>query len=483
MEHTSLYLIFVPIIAGVLLLFFRGSFAKHLAFSVAIIELIIALVAVFKFNTEFGFNYSINILWLKEWGIHLELGIDGIGIIMVLLTSLAIPLIILAGWEKHYHNYGLMHGMTLILQGALMGVFLSLNAFVYYLFWEMVLIPAYLILLLWGGEQRMQVTLKFFIYTFAGSIFMLVAIMYLYTMTSGEQSFSYQSFSKLQLSEANQTWPFIAFMVAFMIKTPIFPFHTWQPETYTQAPSAGTMLLGGLMSKMGLFSILRWVFPIFPMAVKQFSPYIIGLAIIGLIYASIIALKQKNLKTMFAFSSMAHVGMIMAAIFTLNSLAIQGAIFQMFSHGIILIAVFFIADIFKTRTDSQNLLNLGGYKNQAPVFAAFYLLILLASIGLPLTSGFVGEFLMISGLTGLNLWLGLFAGSSIILGAIYMLVAYRTAMLGESYEVTNTFTDLKMREIVVFVCLTIIIFTVGIYPSFILKLSEANVIGLLTVFK
>jgi NADH-quinone oxidoreductase subunit M len=483
MEHILLYIVFLPVIAGILLLFFRNTFAKYLAFIVALAEVILTVLALLQYKTGEGFGYFINIPWLKNWGINLELGMDGISLLMILLTSLAIPLIMLAGWDKHYHNYGLMHGMTLVLQGALMGVFLSLNAFVYYLFWEMALIPAYLILLLWGGENRMRITLKFFIYTFAGSIFMLVGMMYLYKMTPGVHSFSHCAFTKLQLTTGNQVWPFIAFMIAFMIKTPIFPFHTWQPETYTQAPSAGTMLLGGLMSKMGLFSILRWIFPILPLAVKTFAPYIMWLAVGGLIYASVIALQQKNLKTMFAYSSMAHVGMIAAALFSLNSIAVQGALFQMFSHGITIIALFFVADIFKIRTDSQDITDFSGYKSQAPVFAAFYLVVLFASIGFPLTSGFVGEFLMITGLTGVQIWFGAAAGLSIILGAVYMLTSYRTTMLGELKIGAQGFADLNLREIIVFTALLAIIIVAGVFPSIMLRLSESSSIELLSIFK
>jgi NADH-quinone oxidoreductase subunit M len=294
MENISIYIVFLPIIAGVLLLLLRSNLAKYMAFIVSIAELFLSVWAIFGYKIGGGINYFISIPWLNNWGINLEFGIDGISLLMMLLTGLAIPIIMLAGWDKHYHNYGLMHGMTLILQGALMGVFLSLNAFVYYLFWEMALIPAYLILLLWGGENRMRITLKFFIYTFAGSIFMLVGMMYLYKMTPGTHSFSHSDFTHLKLTAGEQLWPFIAFMVAFMIKTPIFPFHTWQPETYTQAPSAGSMLLGGLMSKMGLFSILRWVFPVLPIAVKAFAPYVMWLAVSGLIYASVIAYNKKT---------------------------------------------------------------------------------------------------------------------------------------------------------------------------------------------
>jgi NADH-quinone oxidoreductase subunit M len=354
----------------------------------------------------------------------------------------------------------------------LMGVFLTTNAFVYYIFWEMTLIPIYLILLLWGGENRMRVTLKFFIYTLAGSLFMLVAMIFIYLKTPGNHSFSLLSLMSLNLTESQQSWLFLAFMLAFMIKTPIFPFHTWQPETYTQAPSAGTMLLGGLMSKMGLFSILRWVFPILPWAVKEYGPYIIILSVFTLLYASVIALRQKNIKTLFAYSSMAHLAMIMAAIFTLNQLAIQGAIIQLFAHGVIIIALFFVADVFKTRTDTQLLESLGGIKAQAPIFAGFYLVILIASIGFPLTSNFTGEFLMITGMVKYNIWIASVAGISIILGAAYMLVSFKKAMLGST--VLSDFLDVQLRERILFGCVVAFVFFVGVFPSVFLQATEKS---------
>jgi NADH-quinone oxidoreductase subunit M len=379
----------------------------------------------------------------------------------------------LAGWDKNYHNHGLMDGMILILQGSLMGVYLSFNAFVYYIFWEMTLIPAYLILLLWGGEQRMRITLKFFIYTLAGSLFMLVALITLYLSTPGIHSFSYQSLTHLSLDINRQKWLFLALTVAFMIKTPVFPFHTWQPETYTQAPSAGTMLLGGLMSKMGIFSMLRWLLPLVPLAVREYAPWVIGVSVFSLLYASVIALQEKNIKTLFAYSSIAHLSMTVAAVFTLSTIAVQGALLMMFSHGIVIIALFFAADIFKTRTDSQWIPDLGGFRTQAPVFGALYLVVLFASIGLPLTSGFPGEFLMILGLAQYNFWLAGAVGISFILGAVYMLVSYKSTMLGEPKKIE--FSDLITREKLVFALMIGLIFFIGLFPGIFLKSTEAGV--------
>jgi NADH-quinone oxidoreductase subunit M len=274
---------------------------------------------------------------------------------------------------------------------------------------------------------------------------------------------------------------FAAFMLAFMIKTPLFPFHTWQPETYTEAPSAGTMLLGGLMSKMGIFSILRWVFPILPWAVKTYGPYIFWLSVFALIYSSIIAFQQKNIKTLFAYSSMAHLAMMMAAIFSLQIIAIQGALIQMFSHGILIIGLFFVADIFKTRTDSQMLDAFGGIKNLAPVFSAMYLIILLSSIGFPLTSGFTGEFLMITGITKLRLWIGALVGITIILSAGYMLVYYKKAMLGTT--TLTEFQDLIPRERLLFALITLFIFYVGVFPTIFLSITEKSTGLLIQLFR
>jgi NADH-quinone oxidoreductase subunit M len=475
MEKLLMFLVFLPIIGGAVILLVKNRIAKYLALAISFIELILTLYVFINYSRNPEANYTINIPWIREWGINLVLGIDGINILLVLLSGIAVPVILLAGWDKKYHNYGLMDGLVLILLGSLMGVYLSFNAFVYYIFWEMTLVPAYLILLLWGGDRRMRITLKFFIYTLAGSLFMLVAIIMLYLATPGVHSFSYSSFILIPLDLPKQTWLFLA----FMIKTPIFPFHSWQPDTYTQAPSAATMILGGLMSKMGIFSMLRWLLPVLPLAVKEYATYVIWLAIGGLIYASVIALRQKNIKTLFAYSSIAHLSLAVAAIFTLGAMAIQGALLLLFSHGITIIGLFFVADIFKTRTDSQWLGDLGGFKAKAPVFASMYLLVLLASVGLPLTSGFPGEFLMIAGILKVNIWMAAFAGLSIILGAIYMLTSYKTAMLGELKPAN--FTDLNSRERFVFAILIVLIFFIGIFPSIFLKATEYSVNSLVTL--
>jgi NADH-quinone oxidoreductase subunit M len=480
MEKLLLYLVFLPIVTGTLFLFFRSRMARYSALIVSLTELVLVLVVFTVYQRGTGQDFYINIPWIKEWGIHLQLNLDGINVLFMLLAGIAVPLIMLAGWDKTYHNFGLMDGMVLILQGSLMGVFLSFNAFVYYIFWEMSLIPAYIILLIWGGEHRMRITLKFFIYTLAGSLIMLVALISLYLSTPGEHSFSFDAFRNLVLDSNRQAWLFMAFMLVFLIKTPVFPFHSWQPDTYTQAPSAGTLLLSGLMSKMGIFSMLRWLLPVLPLAVKQFAPYVIALAVFSMLYAAIIALRQKNIKTLFAYSSIAHLSLVVAAIFTLSSVGIQGALIMTFSHGIVIIALFFVADIFKMRTDSQEISDMGGFRTKAPVFAGVYLVVLLASVGIPLTSGFPGELLMITGLVKVNLAFAVLAGLGIVIGVVYMLVSYRKTMTGPPVELP--FPDLNFREKFVFVLMIGLIFLIGIFPTLFLKTTESSVNLLVSLF-
>jgi NADH-quinone oxidoreductase subunit M len=480
METLLVLLVFLPVLSGVLFLFFRSRIAKYSAFVISLVECFLTIWVFFVFRAAPDQSFYVSIPWIREWGINIELSLDGINILLVLLSGIAVPLIVLAGWEKTYHNYGLMDGMVLILQGSLMGVFLSVNAFLFYIFWELTLIPAYIILLIWGGEHRMRITLKFFVYTLAGSLFMLVAFISLYLSTPGAHSFSLSALTTVQLDAGRQASLFVAFMLALLIKTPLFPFHSWQPDTYTEAPSAGTMLLGGLMSKMGIFAMLRWLFPILPDAVARFAPAVVALAVFSMIYASVIALQQKNMKTLFAWSSIAHLSMIVASIFTLSALAIQGALLMAFSHGIIIIALFFVADIFKIRIDSQWISDMGGIRFKAPVFAGFYLIVLLASVGFPLTSGFPGEVLMITGLAGMSLWPAIVAGLGLVIGVVYMLVSYRKAMLG---EVANCeFDEVNAREKLLFVLFTLLVLAIGIFPTVFLGTTENAVIELVNLF-
>jgi NADH-quinone oxidoreductase subunit M len=362
------------------------------------------------------------------------------------------------------------------METGMLGVFLAFDCFLFYIFWEIALIPIYFISSIYGGQERIKITLKFFIYTILGSLFMLIAIIYLYTKSSySNKLFLFENLIQLNLSESEQMWIFAAFFLAFAIKIPIFPLHTWQPDTYTVSPSIGTMLLSGIMLKMGIFGFLRWALPVVPIGFNNFSDLGLLLSVIGVVYASIIALKQENLKRLVAYSSITHVGLISAGIFTGEKLAIQGIIIQMINHGINVVGMFMILDIMENRLQTMNIKELGGIAQKAPILATVSLIIILANVALPLTNSFVGEFLLLYGIFKYNMWAALFAGLTMILGAAYGLTIYQKAILGQVSEKTKNFKDLTFTECIYLAPIIFLIFIIGIYPNFILSISESSV--------
>ena len=355
----------------------------------------------------------------------------------------------------------------------------------FYIFWELALIPIYLICLIWGREGKEgQVTIKFFIYTLLGSLLMLVGILYLYMSadrTMAPAGFSLTTVYELgqHLSPQQQGLVFWLMFAAFAIKMPIFPFHTWQPDTYTKAPTQGTMLLSGIMLKMGIYGVIRWLIPVVPMGVEQFGNVALILSVIGIVYASCIALVQTNLKTLVAYSSIAHVGLISAGIFTQSVMGIQGAMIQMFSHGLVVFGLFYLIDIIEQKAGSAEFKDLGGIRNVAPKFTTAFVVIMLGSVALPLTSGFIGEFLLINSLVQYQIWIGAIAGLTIILGAVYMLVAFQKSMSGELQPHVAVFTDLSTSEKVVLYPVVLLIILIGIYPAPLMTVSEPAVTALI----
>jgi NADH-quinone oxidoreductase subunit M len=336
----------------------------------------------------------------------------------------------------------------------------------------------YFICALWGGENRIKVNLKFFVYTIAGSLLMLVAIIYLHLQTPGN-SYDIAEFYKLNLDTTTQGWIFWAFFIAFAIKMPVFPFHTWQPDTYTEAPTAGTMLLSGIMLKMGIYGVIRWLIPIAPLGFNAWGETAMILSIIGVVYASIIAFTQNDIKRLIAYSSIAHVGLISAGIFAWNLQGLQGAMIQMLNHGINVVGMFFIADIIIRRLNTRDLGQMGGIAKPAPMLAIGFLIVLLGTVALPLTNGFVGEFLLLMGVYNFNIWYAAIAGSTIIFGAVYMLRMYQRVMLGEVNTSTANFSDIDGTEKFVLLIISALIILIGVYPQPILNISEAAVINLI----
>ena len=480
----TLFLIFFPLLASLVLLLSRPQNAKLWAFIASIIELVVSLVVAFQFEKNETTQFAFNTPWIESLGLNLSVGIDGISLLLVLLTTVLVPFIILSSFNNSYNKPATFYGLILMMQMALVGVFVALNGLLFYLFWEMALIPIYFICLIWGGESRGRITFKFFVYTLAGSLFMLVTLVYLYFQTPGSHSFDiltlYEAGRALPLAE--QGWIFWAMFIAFAIKMPVFPFHTWQPDTYTVAPTQGTMLLSGIMLKMGIYGLIRWLIPLVPAGVQQWGYTAIILSVIGIIYASCIAIVQKDIKRLIAYSSIAHVGLISAGLLTLNRIGMQGAMIQMISHGIIVFALFYIVDIIFQRTKTHTLSELGGIKNVAPLLATVFTVVMLGSVALPLTSGFVGEFLLLNSLFQYQAIIGAVAGLTIILGAVYMLTTFQKSMSGETNGVTKTFTDLTDHEKMILYPVVVIIIVMGIYPDPILSISESAVNNLLVLF-
>jgi NADH-quinone oxidoreductase subunit M len=471
----TLIIILLPLLSGFLVWLLKGQNSKQLAFGAAIINLSIGAYLLLNFTANATSQFNFNFKWISSANINFSIGIDGISILLVLLTVLLVPLIILSTFNKKIENEPLFYGLILMMQAALIGVFTAKDAFLFYFFFEVALIPIYFITAIWGGENRIKVTFKFLIYTIFGSLFMLLALVYLYYQTPGAHSANIVDFYNLKLSASQQSLIFGAIFLAFAIKMPLFPFHTWQPDTYVEAPSAGTMLLSGIMLKMGTYGLLRILLPTVPLAVHQWGYLAIILSIIGIIYGSIIAIQQNDIKRLIAYSSFAHVGLMAAGIFSLTLSGIQGSLIQMLAHGINVVGLFFVAEIIFRRTNTHNLSDLGAITKNTPNLTVYFIVIVLGSVALPLTNGFVGEFLLLKGLYEYHVWAGAVAGLTIILGAIYMLRLVQKSMFGGEKTLTDTFTDLTFSEKATFLPIALLVIILGIAPNYLLKLTEPAV--------
>lgn len=474
-----------PLVAALLVLMTKGASAKKLAFAASVIELGIAVAAYvqFRHNPASAF-FVMDHYWVSSLGIKFKIGMDGISLLLVLLTTLLVPFIILSSYKNEYKNAPAFYSLILFMQMALVGVFVAMDGFLFYIFWELALIPIYFICLLWGGENRGRITFKFFVYTLLGSLFMLVALIYLYQHTAGKHTFEIGALYEAgrSMDAAHQAWIFWAMFLAFAIKMPVFPLHTWQPDTYTTAPTPGTMLLSGIMLKMGTYGLIRWLLPLAPLGVAEWGHTAIALSVISVIYASCMAIAQKDFKRLIAYSSIAHVGLISAGIFAYNVQGLQGGLVQMFSHGINVVGLFFIAEIISTGTGTREISKLGGIRNVAPWFAVLFLVVLLGSVALPLTNGFVGEFLLINGLYQYNSWFAAFAGLSVILGAVYMLRSYQGVMLGETNSLTASFKEIGFSEKIVLIPIVILILVLGVYPKPLLEMTEPAINALIQTY-
>jgi NADH-quinone oxidoreductase subunit M len=466
----TLLILGFPLLASILVLAAGHKLASKLALLLSVVQLAITAYAYSVFKQSGPDSFFVYHEWINNPKISLHLGLDGLSLLMVILTNFLTPLIILSAFNRTIEKAAGYFSLILLMQFALNGVFMALDGMVYYIFWELALIPIYFIALRWGGPNRVPVTLKFFIYTLAGSLLMLFGFIAMYWL-SPKNSFDLRDLVG-SICSCNQGWLFWLFFIAFAIKIPIVPFHTWQADTYKEAPTQGTMLLSGIMLKMGTYSLLRWLLPVLPAGVAEWGPLAITLCVIGIVYASVIAIMQRDLKKLLAYSSVAHVGLISAGIFALNIQGLQGSVVQMLAHGVNVIGLFFCADIIFNRTNTLNIDSMGGIRNLAPKFTTLFMIVVLGSVALPLTNGFIGEFLLLFGVYEYNTWLSVFAGLTIILGAVYMLRMFQRVMLGNVNENITSFPDLMWNEKIVLGVIAAVIIVLGIYPKPIMDMAE-----------
>ena len=470
-------LIAIPLLTGILSFFFRDSQkARAWVLFGSLLTLVVSLAGIYLVKDAEYLQYKTE--WLITLNSHFHVKLDGMGQLLCLLTAVAYPLIFLGTWKTGYKKSNQFYGLMMLGQAGLMGVFLSMDALLFYFFWELALVPMYFLCSQWGGEKRIAVTFKFFIYTFLGSLLMLIGILFVYSKTP-DRSFDIASFYNATLSYGQQDMVFWLFFIAFAIKMPIFPFHTWQPDTYEQSPTATTMVLSGVMVKMGVFGLIRWLLPVVPVASFQRGDLVTTLAIIGMLYASLIAIRQNDLKRLVAYSSIAHIGLMCAAIFAENQSGMQGVMIQMFNHGINIIGLWLVVEWIERQYGTRKISDLGGLALQSPAMAILFVTVALANIALPLTNAFPGEFLMFNGIysstvTKYYLWFTIFAGLSIILAAVYTLNMLRKVLYGELSELAKAgpVNPFAWNEKLALGIIVILIFWMGIYPQSLLGITE-----------
>lgn len=475
----NISIVLIVLLVGAIATYLSGN---KLASKIALLTSIAAFgVTVYALNAFVGgANLDVNAPWIHQPAVNFALHVDGLSMAMLLLTTGLLPLIISSGFITKFENEKSIYALMLFMGFAMAGTFLAADGFLYYIFWEIALIPIYFIALKWGNgdmEARKKAILKFFIYTFAGSLFMLLAFIYLYTKGG---SFDINKLYALQLNGTEKTYIFFAFFLAYAIKIPVVPFHTWQANTYSKAPAVGTMLLSGIMLKMGLYSVLRWQLPLSDGAAKEYMPIIVALSIAGIIYGAVVTLKQKNIKKLLAYSSLSHVGLIAAGLYSLTYEGFQGAVLQMLSHGIVIVGLFYIAELIYNRYNTYEIKEMGGIRIQDTYFASLFMIITLASVALPTTFNFIGEFNLLYSLFKVNIWYAVIAGTTIILGAFYMLRMFQKVMLGSE---TKTFQKITKQESIVLVIVVAVTIFFGLFPQPIIDLIEPSLQSILTQIK
>ena len=473
-------LILIPLLTGVIAFFIKEErTVKAFALLSAVSTLAVALIAVYSTDTkQLTFDGS----WISVLGSRFTLSLDGMGKMLELLTAISFPVIFAATYSNKYKNSNAFYGLMLLSQAGLMGVFAAADLLLFYFFWELALIPVYFLCSKWGGEKRIAVTFKFFIYTFLGSLLMLVGILYIYYLAGGH-TFNMDVLRNANTTVSQQNFIFWMFFIAFAVKMPIFPFHTWQPDTYEQAPTAVTMVLSAVMVKMGVFATIRWLLPLSPAGVLNYANLVIILAVIGMIYASLIAIRQDDMKRLIAYSSIAHIGLMGASIFTNDASGLQGVMFQMFAHGINVLGLWIVADVIEQQMGTRKFSELGGLAQKAPTLAILFVVLALANVALPLTNAFVGEFLMFNSLFQHNMIVAAVAGISIILAAVYTLWMVQKVFYGEIKTAELPAIKLQTGTTLMLVILVIVVLVFGVYPKPMFDLTNDTVTKILAQIK
>jgi NADH-quinone oxidoreductase subunit M len=499
--HPILTIItFLPLVGALSLLAVRKENTKGIrnwALAVSILTFGASVPLFFGFDLlSSRMQFEQSVPWVPSFGIQYHVGIDGISLFLVLLTTFLTPLAILSSWnsiEKRVKEYYLF---MLLLETGMVGVFIALDLFLFYVFWEVMLVPMYFLIGVWGGERRIYAAIKFFVYTMVGSVLMLVAIISLYFLnetSSGTLTFDFSTIlanvqsGSLILTSRQQYWLFLAFFVAFAIKVPLFPFHTWLPDAHVEAPTAGSVILAGVLLKMGTYGVIRFCLPLFPEATLELTPLISVLAVIGIIYGALVAMVQPDIKKLVAYSSVSHLGFVVLGIFALNEPGMEGAIYQMLNHGISTGALFLLVGMIYDRRHTRLISEFGGLAAPLPVFSTMFLIVTLSSIGLPFLNGFVGEFLILLGAFGAfraNLTLPVIATSGVILSAVYMLWMYQRVMFGEVINPkNNALKDLSFRERLILLPIVVLIVWMGVYSSPFLRRMDSSVSHILQSFR
>lgn len=470
MEYTSLSLvIWLPVVFGVSLLILGKHVAagtiRVLALVGAMLGLVVALPLWVNFdNLQPGFQFAEYHPWIDAFSINYHLGIDGISLLLILLNCVTTLIVVIAGWEVIRDRVPQYFASFLILSGIMNGVFCALDVALFYVFFEATLIPMFIIVGVWGGPNRVYAAVKFFLYTLAGSLLTLVAIIYLYQVSGG--SFSLAQFYETPIRYDAQVLIFLAFFAAFAVKIPMWPVHTWLPDAHVEAPTGGSVVLAAVMLKLGGYGFIRLALPIVPDAARELAPWIIALSLIAVVYIGFVALVQKDMKKLIAYSSISHMGFVTLGIFIFNVQGMQGAIIQMISHGFISGALFLCVGILYDRLHSRQIADYGGVVNRMPIFASFFLLFAMANSGLPGTSGFVGEFLVIMGAAEVNIWFAVAAATTLILGASYTLWMYKRVVFGEvGNDKVAKLSDVNARETLLLIGLAAAVLWMGVYPK------------------